>query len=64
MYLLASVGLLLIFFAVTELLVNVLVDQVSLFRVVTQVLEVMMNFGMGLRLYKISITDGTGNLPR
>jgi hypothetical protein len=64
MYLLASVGLLLILFAVAELLVNVLIDQVSLFGVVAQVLEVMVDFGMGLRFYGISITVRMGDLPR
>ena len=52
-----------ILFTVAELLVNVLVDQVSLFGVVTQVLIVMMDFSMGLRFYGISITDEMDNLP-
>ena len=48
--LVTRIRLLLVLFAVAQLLMHVLEDQVRLLGVVSQVLEVMMDFGMGLTL--------------
>ena len=48
--LVTRVRLLLVLLAVAQLLMHVLEDQVRLLGVVSQVLEVMMDFGMGLTL--------------